>query len=350
MSANDSQSGGHQLVGVTASALRRQCLPGDSLPGASVLVAVSGGCDSVALLRCLAILAPRRKWDLHLTVAHVQHHLRDQKETEGDAEFVEALAKELDLPFLREDLDLSGSEENIENAARKARYAALAKIADQSGAGFVATGHHADDQLETILMRLLRGTSVKGLSGIAWKRPLIQQDETKNPSLPTMLIRPLLGVDRAQVLAFLSDIEQSWREDQTNADVTRLRARLRHEVLPVLRDIRKDAGQRAVRLADHMRDINIWLEAQIDRARVQVAIDASNRKFDRKALRQLSRVILVGLLQRRLTDAGVSVDRLGMQTLEPILDAIGDHQGGQRCFDLGSGVTVSVTAEQLTIE
>ena len=112
----------HALVAKVAGALRRRCGLGSALRGAEILVAVSGGGDSVALLRALALLAPRRRWKLHLTVGHVQHHLRDDHQAEGDAEFVRDLAAQMDLPFLRRDIDLSDAKQNLEDAARQARY------------------------------------------------------------------------------------------------------------------------------------------------------------------------------------------------------------------------------------
>ena len=159
----------HPLVRAVAEGLRHHC---GVREGARLIVAVSGGADSVALLRALAILAPRRNWNLNLAVGHVQHHLR-KRGAEADARFVAALAKKLELPFLRADLEPPRpAKGNREDWARKERYGALAEMAQAFGASFMVTAHHGDDQLETMLMRLVRGCSVRGLAGMRWRRRL----------------------------------------------------------------------------------------------------------------------------------------------------------------------------------
>ncbi len=256
------------LIKAVVRGLRHSCGVGD---GAAVLVACSGGADSVALLRALHLLAGRRRWGLRLTVGHVQHHLRD--DAEGDAVFVAALADTLNLPYLRADLDLSGHVNgpgNVEAAARRARYAALRRLAREADARAVATAHHADDQLETLLMALLRGTTLRGLRGIAWQRPLhaAPPESAPPPEAPPSpeasdhlsaaahdirLIRPMLAATHADALAFLHQLGQPWRDDPTNADRSRTRARLRHDVVPVLRDLRPTVARQALRLSDHAR-------------------------------------------------------------------------------------------------
>ncbi len=225
-----------------AHGLRKRC---GVKEGDHIAVACSGGADSVALLRALHLLARRRKWNLTLTVAHVQHHLRD--EAEDDAAFVEQLAQTLGLAFERRDLALErGGPGNLEARARHERYEALTSIARSCGAGFVATAHHADDQLETQLMAMLRGTTARGLRGIAWRRWLAQD---------IALIRPMLGSTREQAKALLHQLHQPWHEDATNADRSRTRSRLRHEVLPVLRALRPSVARKSVELGDHMRTL-----------------------------------------------------------------------------------------------
>ena len=253
----------HPLVRRVAEGLRRRC---GVRQGADVLVAVSGGADSVALLRAMALLAPRRGWRLRLEVAHVQHHLRGE-DAEADAAFVRDLAAGLGLPYHRRDLSWHGQRGNVEDNARRMRYAALLEIAvacsedsasagEGGGARFVATAHHADDQLETLLLRLVRGTGLRGLRGIAWRRELGSEG--------VMLIRPMLAATREQAVDFLRAMAQPWREDASNQDTQRARARLRREVLPVLRDMRPGVATRAVRLADRVRAAVEALEPQMN--------------------------------------------------------------------------------------
>lgn len=343
MPTDPRQLGQHAFVKAVATALRRRCgVPKAQAggPAVRVVVAVSGGADSVALLRAMAILATRRTWRLRLAVGHVQHHLRDQAET--DATFVAALAEQLDLPLLRADITPGDYRGNVEATARHLRYQALAEMATSFDASFVATAHHADDQIETMLMRLLRGASVKGLSGMAWRRRLPPQSHSA-------LIRPMLELDRTAVLRFLGDLDQSWREDQTNADMSRLRGRLRADVLPVLHEIRPDLAQRSVAAADHLRQVQQLIDEAVARAADHVTRDGEAACIDRNDARLLPRVVLVGLLRRLLVAAGVSSDQLGARKLGPIVRAIRDTAGGERRFRPARHVQITLTRQSVRI-
>ncbi len=350
----------HQFVKRIAADLHRRCGVHE---GAKVLVAASGGADSVALLRGLAMLAPRRRWRLELAVGHVQHHLRPPDEAEKDAQFVARLAKELDLPHLRADLDLppsplqgegrggGGAFENqvasdphpnplpkrergpgnIESWARRERYRALEEMADAIDATHIATGHHGDDQLETLIMRMLRGASVRGLRGIAWRRGRV--------------IRPMLRVTRNEVTDFLHALDQPWREDRTNTDTTRWRARLRRDVLPVLRELRPDAARKAAQLGRHFRGMQELLDHTIDLAADRLRIEDGLATIDRLEAREMPRVVLTGLLRRLLIESGVGADQLGGRIINPIVRAIRDREGGQRRFDLPGDRRIEVTRQ-----
>jgi len=190
--------------------------------GEHVLVAASGGADSMALLLCLRDLAPRL--DLKLTVAHLNHRIRGT-EADEDEEFVRRWSAELGYAFLSESTDVkalaAASRKNLEETAREARYDFLRRAAARTGADKIATGHNLNDQAETILLRLLRGSGPAGLEGI---RPVIDG----------RLIRPLLECSRAQILKFLSEREATYREDSTNSDLRYQRNRIRHELVPYL--------------------------------------------------------------------------------------------------------------------
>ncbi|NBC10332.1 MAG: tRNA lysidine(34) synthetase TilS, partial [Planctomycetes bacterium] len=191
----------HPLMRRLTHGLRRRCGVGE---GEAILVAVSGGADSVALLRGLRLLALKRRWRLRLHVGHVQHHLRPPEEAEADAAFVQSLADELSLPFRRRDLEVPAG--NTEAQARRQRYAALTRMAQEAGASLIATGHHADDHLETILMRLLRGTRARGLRGIAWRRAMKAEEHEKPEDAEASairLIRPMLAATHGEAIAFL---------------------------------------------------------------------------------------------------------------------------------------------------
>jgi tRNA(Ile)-lysidine synthase len=187
--------------------------------GDHVLVAVSGGPDSVALLHVLTLL--RADHRLTLTVCHVHHGLR--AEATADAAFVGALAERLGCPASVERVTVPvGTGQSPEEAARTVRHRALRRAARAAGARRIALGHTADDQAETVLMRLLQGAGPRGLAGIPVQRG--------------RLVRPLLEVDRATVLAHLRAHGLEWVDDATNRDPRYLRNRIRHEILPLLAD------------------------------------------------------------------------------------------------------------------
>jgi len=192
----------------------------------TVLVAISGGADSVALLRGLAeirLAGPGR-----LVGAHFNHRLRGA-ESDADEQFVVELCRGLGLSCEvgRADagrLSATGAD-GLEAAAREARYAFLQAAAERLGARYVVTAHTADDQAETILHRIVRGTGLAGLAGMPRYRPL-------GPAVT--LLRPLLGLRRSDVTAYLAELGQPYREDATNADAIYTRNRIRLELLPQL--------------------------------------------------------------------------------------------------------------------
>jgi tRNA(Ile)-lysidine synthase len=202
--------------------------------GETVLVGVSGGADSVALLTSLLALAPA--WQLRLHVLHVDHRLRP--DSAADAEFVRVLAARLGVPVEVTVVDVGGG--SVEAAARAVRYAALAAGADRVGATRIALGHTADDQAETVLMRLLEGAGVRGLAGI--------------PPVRGRIIRPLIEARHRDAVAACEAARLPWLEDPSNDDPKFFRNRVRHELLPLLgaaydRDIvrRLNAVARAAR-------------------------------------------------------------------------------------------------------
>ncbi|MBM3789536.1 MAG: tRNA lysidine(34) synthetase TilS [Acidobacteria bacterium] len=190
--------------------------------GECVLAAVSGGADSMALLHCLARLAPRNRW--RLAVAHYNHCLRGA-ESDRDEEFVRESCSALALPFLVERGDIREmarkESANLEDQARRARYEFLRRAADRLGADKTATAHTKDDQAETFLMRLLRGSGLEGLSAI-------------HPVVDGRIVRPFLDLSREAVMAYLCTISAPFREDASNLDRRYVRNRIRHELIPYL--------------------------------------------------------------------------------------------------------------------
>lgn len=187
-----------------------------------VLVGVSGGPDSVALI--LALYSLRKEFKLNLSIAHLDHQLR--KESKQDQEFVSALAKKLGLPFsfARVDIKRLAKKGSIEEIARQERLRFLFNIAKQAGADKIALGHNQDDQAETVLMRLIRGSGLYGLAAILPKR-LIGK---------ATLIRPLIEVTRSEIEAYLKKRRASFCRDATNRDTIYFRNRLRKQLIPEL--------------------------------------------------------------------------------------------------------------------
>jgi tRNA(Ile)-lysidine synthase len=190
----------------------------------TVLVAVSGGSDSVALLRAMAAL--KTGGEGRLCAAHLNHRLRP--DADDDQRFVVDLCDGLKMACEVGHADVHGlaaaAGDGIETAARSARYRFLEQAAGRLGARFVVTAHTADDQAETVLHRIIRGTGIRGLAGMARARPLGH----------AVLIRPLLGIRRAELAAYLDAIGQPCRHDHSNLDPRFTRNRIRHQLLPRL--------------------------------------------------------------------------------------------------------------------
>lgn len=196
----------------------------------TVLVAVSGGADSMALLSALVRLKTGGAG--RLIAGHFNHRLRGAA-SDADAEFVRQTCRQLGVPLEKGQATAvlesgeSGSDGGIEERARAARYEFLTTTAARLGARYVVTAHTADDQVETILQRIIRGTGLAGLAGIPFARRL---------SEATTVVRPMLSITRANVLEYLTAVDLEYRDDASNADLSFMRNRIRHELLPLLRD------------------------------------------------------------------------------------------------------------------
>jgi len=222
--------------------------------GERVLVAVSGGADSVAMLDVLCELAPALR--LAVECVHVHHGLR--AEADRDALFVEHLCRTLAVPCHVERVSVRREPpwNGLEAEARRARYRAFTARADRVSATRIATGHTADDQAETVLMRLLQGAGPRGLAGIA---------PARGP-----FIRPLLGVRRAEILDHLASRGLAWVEDATNEDTRFLRNRLRHSIMPGLAQtfgprVVESLGRAAALCREAVDDLDRRAQAELSR-------------------------------------------------------------------------------------
>lgn len=248
-------------------------------PSEPVVVGISGGPDSVALLDLL------RRVGVHPHVAHLHHGLRGA-DADADAEFVIALATQWGLPYtvVRAEVPAYARQAGLafEEAARRMRYGFLLQTAQQMHITSVAVGHHADDQAETVLMHLLRGAGPAGLRGMAPVTPfemlaplLVAPDGMPvSSTAPVKLLRPLLDVPRAAIEAYCSAQGLPTRFDRSNLDTTFFRNRLRHETLPYLMELNPRIAERLCRLAEVMRADYALLEQLVDTAWAALILEA----------------------------------------------------------------------------
>jgi tRNA(Ile)-lysidine synthase len=290
----------------------------DLAPGVQgVVVAVSGGADSVALFNAL-VDSP---WNV--VVAHLDHGLRPN--SVEDARFVEALADRFKIPFLYERVDVEKIARtrgwNLESAARRLRYAFLFRAVRQVDADVVVTGHTMNDQAETVMMQLLRGSAY--LSGMPAKRE--------------RLIRPLLTVSREEVLAYLASLKQTYCTDRSNLDISRTRAWLRHLVLPIIQRRYRGALKSIASLSLLQRDQKALINSRAGLLLREDDLDVSELC---RAAPAVQREAIAGLLR----SSGVSVN---LERIEAVRSAIG--QTSPRRFQLAQELTLRVAYGKIAI-
>ena len=237
---------------------------GADSPRERLLLAVSGGADSMALLHAMSRVAPVAR--IELAIAHLDHGLRGD-ESAADAAFVREAASGLGIAAVVESTRVARRRgESLETAARRVRYAFLAKAAADLQCTRIATGHTANDQAETVLLRILRGAGPAGLSAVRARRGVA--------GASFEIIRPLLECTRAQVLAYLAEIGAPYRADSSNASLEPLRNRVRHEILPRAESlVNPRAVDALARFARRQGQIDRFLEAEAARALTEVLIE-----------------------------------------------------------------------------
>jgi tRNA(Ile)-lysidine synthase len=305
--------------------------------GAGAVVAVSGGPDSVALLRALARLSADGTCG-PLVVAHVNHGLRG-RESDADEAFVRDLschlqsaeAPNLEWRGCRLDTVSLAREQgaNLEAVARAARYDWLAGLAQERGLRWVATGHTADDQAETVLHRLLRGSGLQGLRGIPIQRALADG---------LWVVRPLLRLRRAEVLAFLESVQQPFRTDSTNSDPTFTRNRIRHQLLPLLASDYNPAITEAIcRLAEQAESVfrHVAEAAATLRFSAELPRTASLLIFDRRRLAAAPRHVIREALRQTWAREGWPLGGMGFDDWERLAAVV---LGETTALDLPGGI------------
>jgi tRNA(Ile)-lysidine synthase len=317
-------------------------------PEEKLLLALSGGADSVLLLHWLATARPRPD----VRAAHVDHGLRGA-ESDGDARFSAELCRSLGVPFacLRAELDPSAS--GLEARARSARYTLLAAEAQRTGGRTLLTGHHSDDALETVLMRWMRGTELAGLRG---PRAAFTWNAGASAGSGVRVVRPLLALRREEVRTLLAARGLTWREDSSNADTRFTRNRVRNAFLPLLEELGGEgaiedlrAFSRAVeelegdlaRLTAHL----AWREAPYAAAARGLGERALGGVLARAELMPLARPLMRRALWRLLTEGtGAAPSRT---VLERVLDGLTAGRTGRHA--LAGGWHLVLRARELVL-
>lgn len=333
----------HALSEALRAALREQF---GVYAGERIGVGVSGGADSVALLRLFVEL--REVMGIVPCVVHFNHELRG-KASDADEKFVAKLAAQHDLEFCvaHENVAAKAKREraNVEDAARRARYAYFERLVNGGHVARVAVAHTADDQAETVLAHMLRGTGLAGLGGI-------------HPEAGSVF-RPLLGVHRAELRKYLRSKRQTWREDETNRDVTRTRARIRRKLLPLLqKEFQPAVVEHLCQLAELAREDNtnlenhaeLWLSALSKEREGSISISVRDIALGSRLLkiadknvddhwRDSARAVVKRMVRRLVTRVKTRVGELGARHVEAVLQLAARGHSGQ-ILQLPGGVEV----------
>ena len=306
-------------------------------PGDTVVVAVSGGADSVTLLHVLRSL---HEYRLSLIVAHLNHLLRCE-ESDADEQFVSTIAAEYGVPYVVERfaVDEFARREglSLEEAGRLARYRFFDEVAAKYGAAAVALAHHADDQAETVLMRLLRGSAATGLCGMLPK------------SAGGRYVRPLLQVTRNQIQNYLSEHGLAFRTDSSNSDLSFLRNRIRHELLPILETYNPAVRELLTATADALAADEAVLD-QLCVSTFETMADTwpGTVKMSIERLCNEPQAVRLRLYRRALTLVRGDLRRIGRRHLDAIDRLVHDRKP-HLSLDLPGGTNISRRYDQLFI-
>jgi tRNA(Ile)-lysidine synthase len=310
------------------------------LSGKYLLVAVSGGADSVCLLHILVGL--RDKLGINLHIAHLDHRLRGV-ESEADADYVQGLASSLDIPLTTGRIDVKAYQKkqrmSLEEAAREVRYRFLADAADSVGADRVATGHTLDDHIETILMHLVRGTGMRGLVGL---KPVSrwQLDGEK-----ITIVRPLLGISRRETYEYCQSHQLAPRLDASNLSLSPLRNRIRQQLLPLLRSYNPGVVGVLLRTAANAADELAFLDEEMLRVWNRVVQRQGEAiALDKREFGKLNLAIKRHLLRTAVEELLGSLKDIEARHIEGIIAVLGKPAGKQ--ISLPWGLVFSVEYER----
>lgn len=315
----------------------------------TVVVGVSGGPDSMALLYLLLELNRTEGWALRLHVAHLNHLMRGD-ESNADAAFVAAACDSLSIPCTVdqrdvrsacgfEPLDPAGPDRpspgGIEETGRRERYAFFERVCLQIGARALAVGHHADDNAETILHRILRGTGLRGLAGIPKSRPL-------SPESSIRIVRPLLSLTKAQLRGYLVNAGLTFREDRTNTSNEPMRNRIRNLILPQIEaQVNPQVRDALTRLGLHARWLDEFLQETVQRTFETLVISRTDRSLalNADAVSRKSRVVQAELIRMAYAVFGLGEQDLAFSHMMAVLEILADPASGKQ-VQLPGGMVV----------
>ena len=301
----------------------------------SLLLAVSGGADSTALLYAMWTLKTGNILNADIVCAHINHQLRGA-DADLDEDFVISQARDLNIPITTKRLDVRGfareSKLSIETAARKLRIETLLDIAKANDCKYIATAHHKNDNAETILQRLVRGTGFRGLGGI-WPVRIFTDD--------IRLVRPLLCLSRDEIIEYLQERNLKWRQDHTNADCTYRRNFIRHRLLPALQqDCNGSVVQELSELADSARKFYSFVCNCADKAWTELAHLSRNKVIlNLDMFLTQPPAVKVELIRRSLTAVGSGERNLTQRHYERILQ-LAKRQVSNKKIELPHGFVV----------
>ncbi len=315
-----------------------------------IVVAVSGGADSLCLLHVLHTLAP--ELDLALHVVHVEHGIRGEASL-ADAHFVRDYAVSLGLTCEIISVDAPAAAQvpgiSLEEAARQLRYAALAEAAIRVGASVLLTAHHADDQVETVVMHWLRGSALGGMRGMVFESNLDPLSLAVPGAEKLRLLRPLLGVWRADIEAYCQQYHLAPRIDETNADMTYFRNRLRHELLPLLETYNPNFKQGVWQASQAFAGDYEIISEVVDNAWEKACISEGEPIIlSAKVLQTLSDAVVRAMVRRAIFNLQSTLRDVGWVHAEAALQVIRSGQTGAHCT-LPGGLELAVYYDKVII-
>jgi tRNA(Ile)-lysidine synthase len=306
--------------------------------GDKVVVALSGGPDSVALLHALNSLGSIYRLQLH--AAHLEHGIRGE-ESLADMQFVESLCKDLAVPLSVEQVNVpelaDSSRLSMEAVARKARYAFLNDVLKDTGAGKIATGHNANDQAETVMLNIIRGAGMAGLRGI-------------RPAIENHIVRPLIEATREQIIAYLNEKQLKYVVDSSNLDEKHERNKVRHTLLPL---VEKEFNPRIVeslaRTAGVFSMVNEYIESKVADAKSSCCRSEDGRfSIDLEALQGFPKAIKLFTLYSILRSLEGDEQVVSFDSLNAMLNLAIRSKSGSR-IDIGSGIVALKEYDRLVV-